>query len=322
MSRHFNRFLALVAVAGFAARAATAQGMPAPAASCPVPLEPTGSFSADTLTLSVDPGYGIKPVDSTSALTALSVIGDALVLPAPLPMPPVIVSTYGTGSGTADSPPVVTGGLQGFMGEAFVEIERSAKVKRVALSQTTLVNSLDAALVEAVKKAAEEGAFMAYQEAAKGKGGFVFVLLRTMPTPHFKEKAEDYKRPESLGLVPTPNLTPATKKRGELVSLPIRALRVPIVRLTGALTVTKRGPDPAFPISELRGRQDGFVNIEFVVGPDGGVIPGTLRVANAMTADYATAVINSLKDYRFRPAMAGACPVAARMAYTFTFDVN
>ena len=320
MSHLSPRLLFLLAGTVLAARTSAAQGSAAPtAASCPAPFEPSGSYSADTLLLAVDPGYGIKPVDSTQALTALSVVGDELVLPSPLALPPVIVSTYGTGVG--DGPQLVSGGSQGFMGEAFVELERGGKVKRVGLSQTTLVNAIDAALVNAVQKAADEGAFMGYQEAARGKGGFVFVLLRTMALPAFKEKAEDYKRPESLGLVPAPYLTQTMKKKGDLVTLPGRALRVPVVRLTSALTITKRGPDPSFPFNELRGRQDGFVNIEFVVGADGVVIPGTLRIANAMTADYAKAVIKSLEDYRFKPAMAGACPVAARMTYTFTFNV-
>jgi len=319
MLQFSTRVFFLIAGALLASRAAAGQGVPTAAKDCTAPLEPSGAYTADTLLLAVDPGYGIKPVDSTLAQTALAVVSDALVLPSPLALPPVIVMTYGAAMG--DSTRTVSGGAQGFMGEAFVEIERNSKVKRVGLSQTTLVNALDVALVDAVQKAADQGAFMAYQDAARGKGGFVFVLLRTMPLPAFKEKAEDYKHPESLGLVPTPYLTQTMKKKGDLVTLPIRALRVPIVTLTSGLAITKRGPDPAFPFSELRGRQDGFVNIEFVVGADGGVIPGTLRLANAMTTDYATAVINSLKDYRFKPAMAGACPVAARMTYTFTFDV-
>ena len=319
MPRVSSRLLVFAAGTVLAATVAGAQGATPPATSCPAPLEPSGSFTADTLLLAVDPGYGIPPVDSMLALTALSVVGDALVLPSPLALPPVIVSTYSTGSG--DAPQMVSGGAQGFMGEAFVEIDRNGKVKQVGLSQTTLVNAIDVALVDAVKKATDSGAFMAYQDAARGKGGFVFVLLRTMPLPAFKEKAEDYKRPESLSLVPAPYLTQTMKKKGDLVMLPVRALRVPVVRLTSALTITKRGPDPSFPFNELRGRQDGFVNVEFVVGADGAVVPGTLRLANAMTADYAKAVIKSLEDYRFKPAMAGACPVAARMTYTFTFNV-
>lgn len=49
------------------------------------------------------------------------------------------------------------------------------------------------------------------------------------------------------------------------------------------------------------------------------VLTGTLRVADAMTTKYANAAIDALKDYQFKPAIAGPCAVAARMAYTFTF---
>ena len=58
---------------------------------CPAPLvEIPNSYSLDTLRLAIDPGYGIKPVDSTLALTALSVVNENLVLPKPLALPPVI----------------------------------------------------------------------------------------------------------------------------------------------------------------------------------------------------------------------------------------
>lgn len=317
MPRASSRLLALAAGTLLAATVANAQGAATTAATCPAPLEASGSFTADTLLLAIDPGYGIPPVDSMLALTALSVVGDGLVLPSPLALPPVIVSTYSTGTG--DTPQLVSGGAQGFMGEAFVEIERNGKVKQVGLSQTTLVNAIDAALVDAVQKAADQGAFTAYQDAARGKGGFVFVLLRTMPLPTFKEKADDYKRPESLSLVPAPYLTQTMKKKGGLMTLPVRALRVPVVRLTSALTITKRGADPSFPFDDPRDSKNGFVNVEFVVGPEGSIVAGTLRVADAMTTKYANAAIEALKDYQFKPAMAGACPVAARMAYTFTF---
>ncbi len=284
---------------------------------CARPLEEiAGAYTVDSLLLALDPGYGIRPVDSTAALTALAVVNDHLALPAPLALPPVVVG-WGPnprGSGTA--------AIQGFMGEAFVEIDRHGKVKRSGLSQTTLVSTLDAALVSAVQQAANDGAFMAFQDNAHEHGGYVFVQLRTMPLPAFKQKAEDYKRPGSDALVPLPySNEPTIKKKGDAVTLPVRLLHVPFVSLTSPIAITKRGLDPVFPRDELEGRQDGFVNIEFVVGADGVAIPGTLRLANAMTAGYAKAVISALKDYRFKPAMAGSCPVASRETYTFTFDV-
>jgi hypothetical protein len=176
--------------------------------------------------------------------------------------------------------------------------------------------------VAAVTKAADDGAFMAYQDAAHDHGGYVFIELRTVPLPEFHEKAVDYKRPESEAPIPTPySNEPKIKNRGTIMTLPIRMLRIPMVQLASPLEITKRGPDPQFPLRELGARQDGFVNVEFVVGTDGVLVPGTLRLANAMTADYAKAVINSLERYHFKPATAGGCPVSARETYTFTFDV-
>lgn len=314
---------ALLAATVAAANVATAQdGSPnAPAPACPAPLEQLpGAFTTDTLILALDPGYGIKPVDSTVAMTVLATVSDGLALPSPLPLPPVIVQLFRGGPGSADDQPA--GGAQGFMAEAYVEIERGGKVKRVGLTQTSLVNSIDAALVAAVRKAADEGSFLPYKEGITERSAYVFVQLRTMAIATFKEKARDFARPEGDPLMLKPyGHQDQLRKKGAVVVLPIRVLRVPIVRLTSPLVVTKRGPDPAFPLGELNGRQDGFVNIEFVVGADGKVVPGTLRLANAMTAGYAKAVIDALDRYRFKPAMAGACPVAARETYTFTFDV-
>jgi hypothetical protein len=319
MSRITIALALIVAASAGATQRLRGQDAPLPAGSnpCAQPLEEiAGAYTVDSLLLALDPGYGIKPVDSTSALTTLSVINDHLTLPAPLALPPVVVGWGPNPKGSGKA------AIQGFMGEAFVEIDRHGKVKRTGLTQTTLVSSLDAALVAAVQQAANDGAFMAYQDNAHEHGGYVFVQLRTMPLPAFNQKAEDYKRPESGALVPLPySNEPTIKKKGDAVTLPIRLLHVPFVSLTSPIEITKRGPDPVFPSTELDGRQDGFVNIEFVVGADGVAIPGTLRLANAMTAGYAKAVISAMKDYRFKPAMAGSCPVASRETYTFTFNV-
>jgi hypothetical protein len=324
MSRLSARLACLtIAIAAMTA-AASGQDTPAPSGptACPAPLVVVGrSYSADTLLLVLDPGYGIKPVYSTMAQTALYTVGGELELPAPLPMPPVIAKWFTGGPDGGDA--MSMSGAQGFMGEAFIEIAHDGKIKRTGLTQSTLVPAIDAALVAAVQKAADEGAFMAYQEASHDHGGFVFVQLRTMPLPNFTEKAQDFKRPESLVNLPVPYQDePKLKKKGGTVTLPIRVLHVPLVAVTSRLEITKRGPSPNFPLDELEGRQDGFVNVEFVVGPDGTLVPGTLRIANAMTTGYARAVINSLKEFRFKPAMAGACPVASRLTYTFTFDVR
>lgn len=310
-----------IAVAVTTAAASGQDAAPNAKAACPAPLVVVGqSYSADTLLLVVDPGYGIKPVDTTMAQTALSTVGGELELPAPLPLPPVIVKWFRSGPEGGDATSM--SGAQGFMGEAFVEIAHDGKVKRTGLTQSTLVPAIDAALVAAVQKAADEGAFMAYQDAARGPGGFVFVQLRTMPPPSFTQKAQDFKRPDPLVIIPAPYANEQKiKKKGDAVTLPIRVLHIPLVGVSSPLEITKRGPSPTFPLNESQAGQDGFVNVEFVVGPDGTLVPGTLRIANAMTTGYAKAVMNSLKEFRFKPAMAGTCPVASRLTYTVTFNV-
>lgn len=290
-----------------------AQGGKGNAAACRPALEPIpGAFATDTLFLSLDPGYGIKPVAEEIQKTALSVIADSLLLPTPLPMPPVIGKTYTfPGSGP--------GGAQGLMGEAFVEFDGKGEVKRVGLSQSTLISRLDDALVAAVKSGVDNGAFMAYQDATRGPGGFVFIGLRTVPLPQFRETAAEYVR-QPLSGVALPQAAAPT--RGGTATFPVRELQIPIVRLSSPAAVPGSGPRPVFPMREREGRQDGFVHVEFVIGSDGRVLPGTFRLANAMTAGYARAVQRAIEGYTFTPAMIDGCGIPARLTYSFTFDVD
>ena len=282
-------------------------------AACRPALEPMpGAFSTDTIFLTLDPGYGIKPLAEEMQQTALAVIADSLILPTPLPMPPIIGKTWTfQGSGP--------GGSQGFMGEAFVEFSGKGEVKRVGLSQSTLNSRLDDALVAAVKSGVNNGAFMAYQNATRGPGGFVFIGLRTIPLPQFREKAAEYVRQPLAGVALPQAEAP---KKGGIATFPVRELQVPIVRLTSTAAVPGSGPKPVFPMQEREVRQDGFVHVEFVIGGDGRVLPGTFRLANAMTAGYARAVQHAIESFTFTPAMVDGCGVASRLTYSFTFDVD
>lgn len=301
----------LAALAAASLAAPLAAQRPAPVSACKSIQFVPDAYTDDTLFLALDPGYGIRPVGLDLEQTGLAVIADSLVLPKPLPIPPVLTrwSTSGGGSET---------GARGVMAEAFVELDGKGKAKRVGLSQTSLAGPLDDALVAAVKAGVNNGAFMAFEKAARGPGGFVFVQLRTVPMPSFKEKAADFVKQPFAG-TPLPQ-TPAPKK-GEIATFPVSVVRIPVVRLTSGPSVPKPGPSPAFPMSERGAGQDGFVNVEFVIGGDGHLVPGTLRLANAMTAGYAKAVMKAIERYDFVPAMAGDCGIPARLAYTFTFDL-
>lgn len=293
-----------------AARRTDAQDAPAPA-SCAAPLQPVaGMFSQDTLVLALDPGYRIAPQPTPAQELALAAVAEALILPSPLPLPAVLTRVARAEGGLV--------GAQGLMAEAFIEVAKDGKVKSVGLSQTSLVPAIDRALVAAVRAAADSGAFAGYQKAARGPGGFVFVELRSVPLPTFQQKVEDYMRHSGD---PTITPDPRPPKKGEITTLPVKVLRVPLVHLTSESAPGKGKPHPQFPPNELGAAQDGFVNLEFVVGADGLLVPGTLRFANAMTAGYARAVAKSLEGYRFVPAMADGCPVAQRQTWTFTFDV-
>ncbi|HEX2779428.1 MAG TPA: energy transducer TonB [Gemmatimonadaceae bacterium] len=298
-------------VAALAVAAPLAAQAPAPAPSCPAPLEPIGnSYAQDTLLLVLDPGYGLAPQPENVQQSALAAVFQGLELPTPLPLPVVITRLFANGGSMA--------GSQGFTAEAFVEIGGNGKVKRTGLSQTSLVPPIDQALLTAVTTAADSGAFEPYQKAARGPGGFVFVELRTVDLPAFDQKVTDYLRQ------PDPMVAPRRRPppKGEPARLPIKLLRIPLMRLTSQAEVPKPGPHPVFPQRELDANQDGFVNFEFVIGADGRLVPGTLRIANSMTPGYARAVLKAVEDFKFVPATAGGCGVAQREVWTFNFEVR
>ena len=96
---------ALAALAAAVLAVPVAAQRPAPVAACKSIEVTQGMSSADTLFLALDPGYGVRPVDVGVEQTALAVIADSLVLPAPFPIPPVITRWTESGSGSESGAP-------------------------------------------------------------------------------------------------------------------------------------------------------------------------------------------------------------------------
>ncbi|HEX2718957.1 MAG TPA: hypothetical protein VHM67_14895, partial [Gemmatimonadaceae bacterium] len=243
--------------------------------------------------------------------------------PQPLPLPPIAGKLFGNrAEGKNDRN--IHHISQAFAAEAVVLFGAKGEVKQVALTQTSLVSSVDAALVDGLKRAVAADALRPYAEAAKGIGGGVFVQLRTLPLPKFGDRVsmKDQFADRDRSLIAPPVRSERKMTRGGSAVLPLRVLRVPIVAATLAASERKSGPRPAFPQGELDRSFDGTVHVEFVIGTDGRVLPGTLRLADATTYGYAAALVRSLERSEWNPAMAGSCPVAQHMAYTFTFEVR
>ncbi|HEX2718193.1 MAG TPA: hypothetical protein VHM67_10965 [Gemmatimonadaceae bacterium] len=311
--------LCLTAALGFAAAPLAAQS---PA--CDSVFFPRESgWAQDTLFLGIDGGYGLRPVDEGQAQFTLTLLADSLRLPQPLPLPPIAGRLFGDRA-EKKGDRNIHHMSQAFAAEGVILFGTKGELKQVVLTQTSLVPTVDAALLDALKRAAAADVFRPYADAAKGVGGSVFVQLRTLPIPKFGERVsiKDQFEARDRSLIAPPLRSERKMTRGGSATLPLRVLRVPIVAATAAASERKSGPRPAFPQGELDRSFDGTVHVEFVIGADGRVLPGTMRLADATTYGYAAALLRSLERSEWNPAMAGSCPVAQHMAYSYTFEVR
>jgi protein TonB len=83
-----------------------------------------------------------------------------------------------------------------------------------------------------------------------------------------------------------------------------------------------RIPTPQYP-AELRQREvPGRVRLEFVVGPDGRVEPGSIRVLSVTHGDFARAAIAAMKDAQYEPGLRDGARVRVRMTHVLQFRVR
>ena len=283
----------------------------------------TQDWTQDTLFLAAEGGYGVRPVPDDQAQLALLLLTDSLKVPQPLALPPVAGKLFGLRPENREDRSIHHVS-QSLAAEAFVLLTARGEVKEIGLSQTSLVPDVDAALVDALRRAVPAGALKAYADAARGSGGAVFIQLRTLALPKFETRItlkEQIDARNRSALVP--EIASARKMtRGGRATFPLRILRVPLVAATSAAAERKRGPSVTFPPGELSRSFDGTVHVEFVIGTNGKLVPGTMRLVDAATYGYAASVLRSLERYEWQPAMAGSCPIAQHMAYTFTFEVR
>jgi hypothetical protein len=77
-------------------------------------------------------------------------------------------------------------------------------------------------------------------------------------------------------------------------------------------------PRPSYPVA-LRRKPAGRVWTEYVVGTDGRVEQGSIRILLADHDDFASAAVSSLEQATFRPATRRAIPVRQRVFQLVSF---
>ena len=79
--------------------------------------------------------------------------------------------------------------------------------------------------------------------------------------------------------------------------------------------------DPQYPPEAMRGRQQGWVELEFTVDVDGS-ISNVSVVASRPTRVFDRAAIRAMQEWRFDPRLENGEPVATRMRQRFDFRLD
>lgn len=79
--------------------------------------------------------------------------------------------------------------------------------------------------------------------------------------------------------------------------------------------------DPQYPPEAMRGRQQGWVELEFTVDADGS-ISNVSVVASRPSRVFDRAAIRAMQEWRFDPRLENGEPVATRMRQRFDFRLD
>jgi TonB family protein len=197
--------------------------------------------------------------------------------------------------------------------EAMVVIRPDGRLRSLALTQTSLSPAIDAAFESALRKAAQT-ATLPVPSALRIRNDITLYFALTL------EPALDLMSPSAS---PKPSLTPPLTPPRRTVELALLRLEVPSARFSRVvLPDQKRSKPVRFPPELLAAAKDGDVTIQFVVGRDGSVIPGTVRLIGATERGFANLVVRTLKDLRFFPAEIDGCPVPVLVTQSFSFRID
>lgn len=119
---------------------------------------------------------------------------------------------------------------------------------------------------------------------------------------------------------PPPTPAPAQAAAGATrtaVTTPTTVSAAPSVREARLLSRV----DPEYPVEAMRTRQQGWVEVDFLIGSDGSV--GDVRVIGSRPGRiFDRAAMRAIQGWRFEPRLENGQPVASRMRQRFDFRVD
>jgi TonB family protein len=98
--------------------------------------------------------------------------------------------------------------------------------------------------------------------------------------------------------------------------------RVPTYRLSSMPVPDSANPMPMYRSLARGTRASGVTRVQFSVTAAGTVSPGSVRAVEGFNARAFGAIVDAVRQWRFRPATIGDCPVAVIMRRDFDYSVR
>ncbi len=188
--------------------------------------------------------------------------------------------------------------------EAMVTVRPTGQADRIALTQSSLVPAVDAAFTTALQAVVQDEGMPAPSLLCIERDFTLFVALTFEPAAGRATRS------------PLDSIVWARRTATQ----PIVRLQLPGTRFSApAVTDAKRRRPPAYPSHLSSARLNREVTFEFIIGANGRVTPGTMRLLNATDRGFADAVFDALEKSRFLPGEIGGCAVAVLSRQAFEF---
>jgi hypothetical protein len=181
--------------------------------------------------------------------------------------------------------PFASYGLHGFVR---FQLDAAGRLTNDPIVVSSASPDIVDAVVAAIQRADSNYAFPPPSEALRHDGGYI--ALRFVDTVDTKEP-----------------------------SVALMRLIVPTLPADGDPAVLSY-PKPPYPPRALEAGVTGRVLIEFIIGTDSLMEPGSLQLLESPRSDMATAAVESLKGARLRPARIGSCSVPALVRLPVDFE--
>lgn len=246
----------------------------------------TGALAATAVVHLVPPKPGVAIPDEFASHVA-EAIGAHLVLPKPLDL-----SVYAsTDTAAVTNAPRADQVHPGFSSEFLVTFRKDGSVRKIEMTQTSLMPRLDDAIGAAINSADSAHDFPSLNAVTDAATLAVFL---------------DF------------DLRPGSLNGG----FPVFHASVPLYSGQRAQQLPGREGVPRYPDELRRSGVQGEARFRFVVDEEGRVAKGTYRILKMTHGNFGQSIVDALPKMRFKAAHIGACPIKQIAEQSFMFRLD